>query len=351
MSSLGIWGIPQNDSAENLGFFDLELHLNLWNFDSNHVYLDLGVQIHLGDISSKLKELSIYCENGWIESRCIGKKVAEEKFCTTLFNEILEFQSDSNKQYKIITRQPRQEGSNSQKILVFWLLEDEVITPDKTKVIEILDLEGGHKILNIKVSELLKQISESDYDSDLYFRLRFKKRLSDLHFEKSDFKPIGIQSTFFNIYGFDFRLNEIRSLPQEIRNNLVDCLLPKISTLHFFYICNLAFQIELESQKYSACRRLEFDYWEDYLGKNIPKEPMIAFHWKKKDTDSFGLFAKFSYERRRIQLYIIFLAVAFVIGFASSLTASYSFEYLNSGKTAEDAQSQSYPSDLKEPQI
>lgn len=138
-----------------------------------------------------------------------------------------------------------------------------------------------------------------------YFRFRIKlnpedkKSISQVYVSK-DAKLL---SRMESIEIVDFRVNEIRNLPQKIVSNLNNnsC----ITSVHFFLIRETNSEHKLSHTEFKRCRLLEKDLWDSYL--NVPKgttipEHMLIYHWKeplqKSDSinylENFSAFAKFS---------------------------------------------------------
>lgn len=114
----------------------------------------------------------------------------------------------------------------------------------------------------------------------------------------------------------DFRVNEIRNLPDNINRYVSDNFLLK--KVHFFIIREIDSEYVMANTNYERCRLLEGELWKKYLQTNklhsiqkIPK--MLIFHWKQAPKNSeennnsnendkkianFAAFAKFSYRRQ-----------------------------------------------------
>lgn len=130
----------------------------------------------------------------------------------------------------------------------------------------------------------------------------------------------------------DFRVNEIRNLPENINKHVSDNFLLK--KVHFLVIREIDSEYVMAHTSYDRCRLLEGNVWRKYLKTNklhsiqeIPK--MLVFHWKSAgekmphnpsnnkcdDTKSrsigeFTAFAKFAYRRQSMVIIIRSILVA-----------------------------------------
>jgi hypothetical protein len=149
----------------------------------------------------------------------------------------------------------------------------------------------------------------------------------------------------------DFRLNEIRDLPQPIASYLSNPIC--ISTVHFFLIRETNSELKLSHTEFKRCRILEKKLWNIYLKgesfneKYFTPDQMLIYHWtetknQKKCTDSdkpeninkptqflnkFSAFAKFSATNVTRKTLIEFLFYFILLGIVSGYLASciYSF--------------------------
>lgn len=175
--------------------------------------------------------------------------------------------------------------------------------------------------------KILNLPNESNYG---YFRFRImlskynKEKISTYYKAKDRF--FSAKDEMIEL--IDFRINEIRNIPPQFKEELVKRDI--ISSVHFFAIREVNTEFLMSDDKYSRCRLLEGPLWKSYLESNqflkINNIPLsLIYHWKKKgkinvnmreNLDKYTAFAKFSYSRFSISailrniIVIILLAIS-----------------------------------------
>lgn len=142
----------------------------------------------------------------------------------------------------------------------------------------------------------------------------------------------------------DFRVNEIRNLPENINKHVSDNF--SLSKVHFLVIREIDSEYVMANTDYYRCRLLEGNVWRKYLKTNklhsiqeIPK--MLVFHWKSvnekklpasskangndnkpRGIGEFAAFAKFSYRRQSMLIISRSIMIALIFSvFANFLSA------------------------------
>lgn len=173
-----------------------------------------------------------------------------------------------------------------------------------------------------------------------YFRFRIKLSTEDkISISQLDVsKDAKLLSRMESIEIVDFRVNEVRNLPQKIVSRLSNdsC----ITDVHFFLIRDTHAEHKLSHSEFKRCRLLEKNIWDNYLnvdsGVSIP-EQMLIYHWKEPlkkqpDTqeylDNFSAFAKFSSTSVTWETITCFIAIIVFLGAISGVIGNYVYSIL-----------------------
>ncbi len=315
--SLAFWleGSKSNDTS-------IELHFNFWllNMGSKNEinYLDVGVKFKsLENISS----INIFFpfeirKNSYIHN--LGRILSKDgELISAIFNariysltyvdsNVLDIRfMDDNKVLRVFSQIELSEQSGSKGVNITYQDGGAILSFPKTLItceIEKPTAEGN-------------EAKDKDNEVFGYFRFRInlnsedRKSISQLYVSK-DAKFL---SRMESIEVVDFRVNEVRNLPQKIVSNLSTTC---INSVHFFLIRETNSEHKLSHSEFKRCRILEKNLWDKYL--NVPSstsipDQMLIYHWKeqneKKYLDNFSAFAKFS------TITVTWGTVAYFLGF------------------------------------
>lgn len=135
---------------------------------------------------------------------------------------------------------------------------------------------------------------------DHYLRLRIKVPVGnpDGFVTSNDPKDSAFLSTFSTNEIVEFRLNERRNFPPEIRSKLEakDCGLIDISAVHYFLIRDMGVEMTQSHAGFRKMRRLEPDMWKRYLKdtQGFNPDKMIIYHWASLGTQPTGSVESFN---------------------------------------------------------
>lgn len=324
---------------------DIELHFNYWSLNSssskgNLDYLDIGVKFSgLREVTS----INIF----------FPFKIDASKYVSSLGRAVC--QSDTLIA-AIFNTNIREKKPNGERTDISFMGEHESTLRFHCQIEQGAPGDGvgmnshGEAGTTISFPMGLFRTNNSDAEEvglKNYFRFRIKmsgddkKMLSQVYKSKDSKLLSRLESTEI----VDFRVNEIRNLPPQIRSKLEigGC----IKCVHFFLIRETDSEHKLSHTKFKRCRVLEKDLWDAYLrvgniqGLNIPDQ-MLIYHWKESKEESkpnenayiedFSAFAKFS--KTVVTGSTIFYFASTVIflglmsGFFSGLGASYTYSWL-----------------------
>jgi len=136
------------------------------------------------------------------------------------------------------------------------------------------------------------------------------------------------QSGYDEIEYIDFRLNEARTLPEQIETKMREELANEnveLRLVAFLTAIPVQSDLAITSTNYHKLRLLEHALWSPYVESGIP-EGMTVYHWKK--TSEKGKIADFSafvkLRTRRSGRYTLrnYVTVAFLFGLLGNLIAS-----------------------------
>ena len=139
-----------------------------------------------------------------------------------------------------------------------------------------------------------------------------------------------LQSTFATTYIVDFRINDLRSLPDFVSsvviqrgNNFV-----KISKLHFLLMTKAYVDVEAGTEALSI-RELELNTWDDYVGRKFDTEDVVAYHCaKKEEIRKWEFFAKLKVNNSNLKVALLYLSVLGITSIIFNLISSWLYSLL-----------------------
>jgi hypothetical protein len=336
----------------------IELHFNFWRLNVGAKeeinYLDVGVKFkYLESINS----INIFfpfniTKDNYIHE--LGRTVFKNKeLIEAIFNARIENQSEIAPNILDVSFIK----NKSDKLRLFSQIE---IDDDGNNGVKITPQDNDGSVLSFPKSLITysapkstantNEVENQDGDVFGYFRFRInlgsedKKSISQLYVPKD--AKLKLLSRIESIEIVDFRVNEVRNLPQKIVSRLKNdsC----ITSVHFFLIRETNFEHKLSHSEFKRCRLLEKGIWDSYLNLksdiSIP-EQMLIYHWNeklpKKDDktpkddkplylDNFSAFAKFSTITVTWKTVVCFLGFLLSWGAASGVLGNYIYSLLPS---------------------
>lgn len=353
MRSFAVWykkntddkNIDTNTSGTTSNEVKADIHVNLWETkicktDDSSVCIDFGVMVY--DMSQVL-ELCVYCPFPVTKNdiRDLGDCIIQN---TSLVGAIF------NEDYQICTGVPRRitvSNRNNNHFIIYAL----DINNDLT--LENIPQEEHNSSHGTILSFDFKNLLQGDYGTDTkgqkkyYFRFRVRVNLSELRLmfqENNNISPL--QDAFVITQVIDFRLNNLRSCNQMIRDRFAKDEKFDIQSVHYLLL-RRATDVFIHQGEHVSSRLLEQVLWKKYIEEL--NENVIAYHFKAKTKEvgkiaDFCILTRFEYHQinwLRVLCYIyivIFLSViaglitaalqgnefcAIIIGFIILLIAIY----------------------------
>lgn len=325
MRSFALWYSSQNEQCEEEK--EISVHINLWNKNndkSKNYCFDFGFLIE--DISN-IKMLYLYVPFKVKKDNIkdLGSVISKNnKLVSAIFNE--NFTTTAGKTKKLVVN-----GNSSKPKFVIYSLE----TKEQIKIMEI---NSPGSILEIN----LNNISVEKDTKRFYFRIRIEACNKDIKLIDDQVKGISIFSDqFTNTEIIDFRINDIRSCSDEVRERFEKSKKFNISAIHYLILRD-ANDIIIYNGNEISSRILEHDLWKDYIdGIN---HNMIAYHLKKKAkkcfdvsenkyvlndyVDDFSALIRFQYQKGTKVLVFIYVLGVILLGAIGGILGNFLFELI-----------------------
>lgn len=300
---------------------EIELHFNYWllktkgnkRFSGTVTnYLDIGVKFTSVVKFDSIKFYLPFNKDTLKYDGELGKKICSQpEILSTVFNELYyNIGSEDNRGFYDITFG---KDDNAKPLRFFTGIQHKQNQGGCGVGISSDSSNGG------TIIEFPMVLFCLDNDRESYFRFRIELNESDIKSLSRVYDPKWslITNYFETCEIIDFRINEARNLPDDVKKELVE---PSyIKKVHFFLIRDAKSEYRMSHDAYHRCRILENDIWDKYLGTDIDDtvdSQMLIYHWKEKsDIESiehFSAFAKFT--RRTLKaLDVIWIALIIIM--------------------------------------
>lgn len=256
---------------------EVELHFNLWKLKNKEKISDRGDSIL--DIAIKIKVpeemsmINMFIPFHFDEIEDLGIKMKDNrKVINGIFNDDCDIKKSGPNNSTVIERiigVDNKKNSIKDEIRIFTL------DSDYQKNFDIEKTEEG-TIITINVENDCSHGNESNY-----YRFRIKSDKFEKPIQSRDRKFA--TSSEIN-YIIDFRLNEKRSLPENLNMLLQKSCELSIKKIHFLLLMDISYKLGDTGLDYSM-RSLEDDLWDDYLGNGYKTKDLVGYHWKQSKKD------------------------------------------------------------------
>lgn len=313
VKSFAIWYNEKTGSrAESI---DLAFHLNLLSIKKTKInYLDVGLLIDgLDNIESIKLFVPVHKDNLHVED-LIGKIAKKnDKLLNAIFNEDFAITYGGRAKKTLINTA----NANGRGDFYLYELSSEQII--------LREIEGG-TIVEINLENVsIEKIK------DYYFRFRLKIT-GQVEFIKDHIDDLGVfDSAFNNVEIIDFRLNDIRSLDNNIKENFENGKKFNLKKIHYLILREAQDEVIYFGEMKS--RILESELWGPYFSGSINcKQDIIAYHIKKlgNNIESFTNLIRFKYKKTKpkklVTYFIYIVAVGVVTNFISNYLWNKLFE-------------------------
>lgn len=324
MRSFAIWYDSDITDAIDI---KASVHVNFWSQipyknHKNLYFLDFGIMV--SDIS-KLNRINVYVPFEICKSdiKDLGSKISNSTLVNAIFNEDYTVTSGISKHCIVRSK------NNDTSFVIYALNESTEINiencrrskcrpdnPDNNK-----DLIGSIIVLDIK------KLPENKVESlqnlvKYYFRIRVqvaKEKFGLISKELRNNNPLN--NAFEGLELIDFRINDVRSCCEEVRERIAVGGKFKFEAMHFLAMREMNDSLIVEGDNYT-CRLLEQDIWNHYIDNF--EDNMLAYHFKVKSNqisdgnvkyvDSMTLLLKFRYKRIKKIVTLMYFAITVAIG-------------------------------------
>ena len=271
MRSFAIWYNSEKKDMDK----KLEVHINLLRENRKQkktFCFDFG--FFISDLEG-INAINLFLpfDDKNIEYFDLGEKLTKknEKVINAIFNENYSVKFGHRAKSNLVETNPhKKEGYNGRVDFFHYSLDKNVQIQKNSQG------EGGGTILQI----ITKDISIEKIKA-YYFRIRVKVTdnlniINDRIGENSF-----LQEAFTNIEVIDFRLNDVRSCGENIKEKFENEPNFNIEKVHYLILRNAKDEVIYYGGEINS-RILEKDLWEDYFDSEYLKEDLIAYHLKKK---------------------------------------------------------------------
>lgn len=317
---------------------ELDLHINLWKnqkrgkeefiFDFGFfidnikkiktIYLYIPFKAYPQDLGIKVKDKhslidAIFNEKCKITSLPVGKRI------------LVSIEKKENREKKNENKDIEKKKI-IKKEFMFYFLGDDQIT-----IKEVNDSHGG-SIVEFNVENILGEEEEEAFREEgeeikelldikkYYFRFRLKGNKEDIKFIKNqDYGNDIFSNLFTRTEIIDFRLNDIKTCSETIKEKYVSNVKFDINKIHYLLLRNFNDDFIYYDGDVSS-RMLESDLWKDYIEET--DEDLIAYHIKKKREEnkefieSFTNLSRFRYQKNNLYIsikYFLFLLLSSIL--------------------------------------
>ncbi|MGG5283499.1 hypothetical protein ACQZ2G_05745 [Pseudomonas viridiflava] len=320
---------------------EVELHFNYWSLSASSPtvidYLDVGVKFSGMESFEAIKIFFPFnvTEQNYVAS--LGRTVCNTPtLISAIFNTRVKEMKHDGERMDITFRHEKDSKLR---------FHSQIALSEHGDGVTLNQLSGGASgtILSFPLKLFKREKEERLDDLPHYFRFRIKLSSEDKSVISQTYsaKDSWLLSHFDSTEIVDFRVNEIRNLPAQIRSKLeYDSY---ISAVHFFLIRETNSEHKLSHTEFKRCRVLEKDLWETYLKEEDKQmklpDQMLIYHWReqaKREKDgkliehleNFSAFAKFSKTVVSNLTILIFILSLIFIGALSGVTGNYAYAYL-----------------------
>ena len=300
---LAIWLEPEGPEQHNNT--DLQVHLNFWKLPKYNIF-DIGINLHL--IKSGKVNIFINTKDE-VSAFNIFSTVTPSNIANTIFNEFVS-----------ITTCPRESScfkaeraSDSDNPFCIFCLADRV---------RIEDMYNG-KLITLDVSHPTCDNSICKCER-LYIRLRLTGKGIDNLYVKEEIPASKFQYYTSRIDFLDFRLNNVRSLPESLLN--YKNTYPKLQSVRCFLMVESSEELLLHNKSYKKVRAIEKEKWVPYIADLdlCNNKAILAYQWNTETIEQdFSLFTKIKRSEFNVKPCFMFIILTIILGIIPSVLAPY----------------------------
>lgn len=295
---------------------NLEVHINLWNFKKQETIFDFGFMI---DAIDEINSIILYVPFKIKEVQDLGKKISSNPVLVdAVFNERCEtvkFYPKRIKVKKMGDYDTREGVKKEEEIFILYSLDEKQINFENYEEYSKIKLNTE----NILSEEERKSHSEL-VDKKYYFRIRFSpsdEKITMIKRENEE-KNIIQEATLRITEIIDFRINDLRSCPENLREEFLRTPRFVMNKIHYLIMRNSTDEFVTIGDSEVNGRLLEKEIWKDYI--EIEETDMIAYHIKatKAPIYTFLNLSRFKYPLNIKKTIILYIFIAIILSIISS---------------------------------
>ncbi|QIM69072.1 hypothetical protein [Basfia succiniciproducens] len=316
----------ERDDVSKETEIEIDIHVNLWGVNARKP--EIAPIIDFGFMVENIKSVSsiiLYCPFHIDRVDDLGGILSQQPdLIEAIFNEDCEVLSKIHPNRTKITKRGDNFKSSSEDRKEFILYKLDA------SLIEFCDQdEYGRVEVNVKNilsgnEEVLPSLNGTDI---YYFRIRIHPKDNDhIYILKRENERINIlqDSSLRTTEIIDFRINDFRSITENIKEEVFRLNTFNINSIHYLIMRSSTDEFISGSDKYKS-RLLEREVWKDYIELNKNND-VIAYHFKeiaeeknennKKYISSFTNLSRFKYPLnvgKRMLCYVLIVILISVI--------------------------------------
>ena len=326
MRSFAVW-YECKDKVEPNDLEDVyaDLHVNYWSSlpytgCGENCFFDFGIKVsNIKNIS----KINIYCPYELEKQDVIdlGAKISDDILIHAIFNENYTIKIGIPKHCLVYAKK---QNNDAQNFVIYALDENSEINLIKSKRTKNKCDDPNQKelaqgtIISLLVEDLIKNAPD-DISRELsyYFRIRVLANKEKLRLIMREVKNVNaFRDAIETTELMDFRINDIRSCCDVIKNKFIINNKFKFHSIHFLVMRDVNHKVVAEGLP-CTCRLLEQDIWNKYLD-NL-QDNILAYHFKKKNNtekelNDLVVLIKFTYKKITVRTIIWYLISAITIG-------------------------------------
>ena len=327
--SVAVWCVPakQQKSGTPVG---VEAHFNYWRISksgNSKDFFETGIMI---DDPSEIDQIKMYFP--WTIKApavvdCSKYFARHPDIVRGIFNTVISVTAPAKGQPRCVVLD---DASGNVFCRVHSFEEDAANKCIDAAELEILHHRKGGTFLTITSKALVEARRAAANPARAYFRLRLALNGASGGNPFVEVIPTPdrlFQPGFEEIEFIDFRLNEVRTLPDyvvtEMEGDQATGLRAQLKLVAFLTAVPVRSQLTVSNFASHKMRRLEHDIWTHYAA-GIPRG-MVVYHWKKGALDSvsdFSTFVKLQTRRSGWKILLAYLVIVFLVGLAGNLVAT-----------------------------
>lgn len=341
---LAIWlesdELPRTDQQEAngdsraSGTSGIQVHLNFWKLPKCNA-VDIGINFPIFENG----KVNIFIDTtSKIEAEDITCKLKDDSIINTIFNEFI---NSETCKHQIGCKKCKRSSGQADFFCLRCLEDSSKLKQDKK-------YNGTLITFNISAT---KCITSCDCKRQ-YIRLRLSGEAIDKIYIKDKMPAARLQYYTSRIDFLDFRLNNVRSLPQSLTSKVI---YPTLDSIRCFLMLESGEELLLHSKEYKKVRAIEKEKWpkylealtpyvnnkdesgttsffqkcKEYFKKFLPSERkknkfILAYQWSTDTPDQdFSLFVQIKRSDFFLRTVIVFILITTFFGLFPSILASY----------------------------